>query len=263
MSRRHITFGCEGETLVGTLDDAEGETGLLIVTGGNETRAGAYSGQAQMAEYFSALGFPVFRFDRRGVGDSTGKNGGYQSSLPDITAAIAAFRAEAPHVKRIVAHGNCDAAAVLMHVTNVDARLLSNPWLYEEQGEAEDSTPSAGAVRSRYLQKLTNPRELLRLFTGKVHFRKLLGGLKKAASSGPKNANPKAANLAQLIKENQPPVTILLAGRDRTAEYFLENWDKNDPRLHHCPSADHSFSGNDEREWFFSELRSILDEQTG
>ena len=33
MSRRHITFPCEGSTLAATLDGAPGRTGLLIVTG--------------------------------------------------------------------------------------------------------------------------------------------------------------------------------------------------------------------------------------
>jgi len=46
MSRRHLTFTCKGEPLAGTLDDAPGKVGLLIVTGGNEIRAGAFSGQA-------------------------------------------------------------------------------------------------------------------------------------------------------------------------------------------------------------------------
>ena len=73
MIRRHVSFACEGDTLVGTLDGpAEGaaaSTGLLLVTGGNETRAGAFSGQARLAVRLAAAGYPVWRFDRRGVGD--------------------------------------------------------------------------------------------------------------------------------------------------------------------------------------------------
>ncbi len=57
---------------MGTLDDAPGTTGLLIVSGGNEVRAGAFAGQARLAAEIAAAGHPVFRFDRRGVGDSTG-----------------------------------------------------------------------------------------------------------------------------------------------------------------------------------------------
>ena len=49
MSRLHLTFGCGDATLAGTLDTAPGTSGLLIVTGGNEVRSGAFSGQAQLA----------------------------------------------------------------------------------------------------------------------------------------------------------------------------------------------------------------------
>ncbi|OYZ24028.1 MAG: esterase, partial [Novosphingobium sp. 16-62-11] len=51
MTRRHVTFLCEGARLFGTLDigQASGATGLLIVSGGNELRAGAWCGQAQLA----------------------------------------------------------------------------------------------------------------------------------------------------------------------------------------------------------------------
>ena len=33
MTRRHLTFTCEGATLAGTLDAAGGAAGLLLVTG--------------------------------------------------------------------------------------------------------------------------------------------------------------------------------------------------------------------------------------
>ena len=43
MSRRHFTFACAGDTLFGTLDEAPGTTGLLLVSGGNEIRSGAFA----------------------------------------------------------------------------------------------------------------------------------------------------------------------------------------------------------------------------
>ena len=112
--RHQLSFGCEGATLAASLDEAPGATGLLIVSGGNEVRSGAHRGMAMLAQRIAGEGYPVFRFDRRGVGDSTGENGGYANSGPDVAAAIAAFRAAAPHVTRIVAFGNCDAASALL-----------------------------------------------------------------------------------------------------------------------------------------------------
>src|SRR3546814_13676314 len=106
--RTLIAFPGEGETLVGTLDAAPGKTGLLIVSGGNEIRVGAHRGMALLAERLAAAGLPVFRFDRRGIGDSTGANDGYTSSGPDIAAAVRAFRAQVPHLSTLIGFGNCE-----------------------------------------------------------------------------------------------------------------------------------------------------------
>ena len=65
MSRLHLTFACGSLTLAGSLDTAPGHTGLLIVSGGNEIRSGAFSGQAHLAASIARAGFPVFRLDRR------------------------------------------------------------------------------------------------------------------------------------------------------------------------------------------------------
>ena len=109
--RHQLNFDCEGAALAASLDDAPASTGLLIVSGGNEIRSGAHRGMAMLAQRVAAASHPVFRFDRRGIGDSEGTNGGFERSGPDIVAAIAAFRQAAPHVTRVVAFGNCDAAS--------------------------------------------------------------------------------------------------------------------------------------------------------
>ena len=81
MSRLHLTFNCEGSTLAATLDTAPLTTGLLLVSGGNEIRSGAFRGQARLAQTIAKRGFPVFRYDRRGVGDSEGENLGFEHSV--------------------------------------------------------------------------------------------------------------------------------------------------------------------------------------
>ena len=256
MSRRHFAFDCLGSTLAATLDDAPGVAGLLIVTGGNETRAGAFASQANLAALIAATGHPVLRFDRRGVGDSEGVNMGFRHSAEDIAAALAAFRAQCPRVRRVVAFGNCDAASALMLMggAGFQGLVLSNPWTYED--DQADAQPPPSAIRARYAAKLRNPRELLRLLTGKVSLAKLARGLfsatKRSAPSG--LAGAMATGLARFAG----PVRILIAERDRTGQAFLAGWNAHDPRLRRCAGADHAYSDDGSREWLVDEVLAAL-----
>ncbi len=254
--RRHFTFTCEGVQLVASLDEGTAGTGLLLVTGGNEVRAGAWSGQAQFAAAIAAEGYPVLRFDRRGCGDSEGANGGFRSSAADLAAALAAFRAECPHLTRIAAMGNCDAASALMLArgAGADALILSNPWTFEDD-DAGEAPPEA--MRQHYRQRLANPDALRRLLTGKVALRPLLKSLVSAA----KPASPPstlAQDMAAGLADFAGPVRLLIAERDRTGQAFLATLDKHDPGLARCPGATHSFVEDHAREWLVSETLGVL-----
>ena len=246
--RRHCLFTCEGSDCVGTLDAATGTTGLLIVSGGNETRAGAWNGQAQLAAAITAAGFPVFRFDRRGVGDSAGANAGFTGSAADIAAALATFRQEMPQLQRVIGFGNCDAATALVLAAgkDCDGLVLSNPWTIESTGESSDdddqgdkAPPPPEALRSHYARRLRDPAAWMRLLRGGIALRGLLASLRGTLRK------PAPSSLADQLRTGlaaySGPVRILLAGRDRTAQVFLARWDKRDPRLRHCPEASHSY----------------------
>jgi len=259
MTRTHLTFACAGATLVGTLDAAPGTTGLLIVSGGNEIRSGAWNGQALLAARLSARGFPVFRFDRRGIGDSEGENAGFRGSADDIRAALAAFRAAAPHLGRVVGWGNCDAASALMLGGGLgcDALVLSNPWTFEdsETGRGEELLPPQ-ALRAHYARRLRDPAALLRLLGGKVSPGALLRSLRGMAR--PAEATTLTGAMAAGLSGFPGPVRILLAGRDRTAQAFLGQWNKADPRLNTCPWASHSFVEPEAQEWLENKILDIL-----
>jgi exosortase A-associated hydrolase 1 len=250
MSRLHLTFACLDNLLAGTLDMAPGRSGLLLVSGGNEVRSGAFSGQAALAARIAAKGFPVFRFDRRGVGDSGGENRGFRKSQRDIEAALAAFRAIAPQVERVVGFGNCDAASALMLAggADCDALVLSNPWTIEDGA----ATPPPAAVRARYAEKLKDPKEVLRLVTGGVNLGKLAKGLVQA--SRPKSAPTTLAHeMAAGLAAFPGTVRIVLASADRTAQAFAENWDAADQRVVRCERASHA--------WVEPHARAFLDSQ--
>lgn len=255
--RRLIEFPCAGDTLTGTLDEAPGTTGLLIVSGGNEIRAGAHRGMALLAARVAGeLGAPVFRFDRRGVGDSTGENRGFESSIQDLAAAAATFTAETPQVQRVVAFGNCDAATALAlfhSVAGIDALLLANPWVIE----AADDLPPAAAIRARYAERLRDPRQWVRLASGGVNIGKLVKGLLKASSVESQDSESLAARMAASLAASAIPVTILLAKGDNTAIAFRDAWKGTAPILE-CDTASHSFASAEDKGWLFERVREAL-----
>jgi exosortase A-associated hydrolase 1 len=255
MSRRHLSFACEGSTLVGTLEKGSAASGLLLVSGGNELRSGAWAGQAQLAAAIAGQGFPVFRFDRRGTGDSDGPNGGFRTSAPDIAAALAVFRSQCPAMTRVVGLGNCDAASALMLAKGegFDGLLLSNPWTIEQ----DDAPPPPDAVRDHYRRRLTDPAALKRLLSGKVSLRKLAASLRDALRPAPPPTTL-AQDMAAGISAFAGPIAFLLADRDRTAQAFLAAWDKADQRIRRCPDATHSYVEPHARDWLGEQVLEVL-----
>lgn len=243
--RHLIAFECEDATLVGSLDEARGSTGVLIVSGGNEVRAGAHRGMAMLAQALAAAGIPVFRFDRRGVGDSDGDNAGWEGSASDIAAAVAAFRAGQPQVQRIVGFGNCDGATALAlfgRDAGVDALVLANPWIGDDS-----PLPPPSAIRARYARRLLDAGAWRRLLTSPNGWGKLAAGLRRAAL--PPAAPPTLAGCVAKALACQD-ATIVLARGDRTAQLFSGNWrgqvipdTRAASRLIEVDSDSHSFVG--------------------
>ena len=261
MTRFSHTFGCGSLTLAGTLDTAPSDTGLLIVSGGNEIRSGAFGGQADMAARIARAGFPVFRFDRRGVGDSEGENRGFRHSAKDISAAVEAFRVMAPQLSRVVAFGNCDAASALMLASGAgcDGLVLSNPWTIEQDTASgtPDTSPPPEAIRARYLEKLKNPREVIRLASGGVNLGKLARGVRHALRP-PSPPSSLAMEMVAGLAGFAGPVRILLASADRTAQLFEAAWDKADPRMFRCEGAGHAYVEPQHRDWLEAQILASL-----
>lgn len=256
MIRRHFTFDCGGAQLLSTLDEGNRQTGLLLVSGGNEVRSGAWNGQARIAARIASEGHPVMRFDRRGVGDSEGTNREFRSSGDDIAAALAAFRAQCPNLTRVVGFGNCDAASALMLTRGAgfDALILSNPWTIEDGSEA---TPPE-VVRDHYRRRLADPAAIGRLLAGKVSLSKLARSLFVALRRTPEQRGGLAAEMGEGLAGFGGPVRFLVAGRDRTGLAFLTKWDKADARIRICPEATHSYVEPEAREWLVGEVLEML-----
>jgi exosortase A-associated hydrolase 1 len=267
--RKMIDFDCAGDTLAGTLDEGKGTTGLLIVSGGNEIRSGAYAGQAMMAGLFATMDVPVFRYDRRGTGDSEGMSSGFEGSAEDIAAAVTAFRNSAPHVTRIIAFGNCDAASALALYhggLGLDGLILANPWVIEAAATDDAPTaPSAAAIRSRYWARIKNPRSIIDLFTGKIDLRKLSRGL--ASASRKDEVTGLATRIAAALTQTPLRVNLLIARRDTTAMAFMGAWhdgvfasvrERSNVRIEICDTASHSFADAVAKAWLVDQIVGVL-----
>ncbi len=240
--RRLIAFPCEGEPLVATLDEAPGTTALLIVSGGNEVRVGAHRGMALLAARLAASGTPVLRFDRRGVGDSGGTNGGYASGGPDLAAAAALLRAEQPQVRRVVGFGNCDAASALAmfgRAAGIDAVVLANPWVVDP-----GDLPPAAAIRRRYAERVLDPATWGRLLRGRIDMTKLVKGLRRIATPEPQDL---ADRIVAAIAGWGADARIILADGDATAIAFDRAAAARRLRtpIERIATASHSFAGAD------------------
>ena len=217
--RRLLTLDCQGCALGATLDSATGRTGLLIVTGGTQTRIGSHRLFERLARAIADAGYPCFRFDRRGVGDSEGVDPGWRGSAGDIAVAIAGFRREAD-LDRVVGFGLCDGASALaVHASalGLDGLILVNPWFVE----AEAGEPPAAAVKDHYRKQLTSLAGWKKILTGSISYKKVLKGLRKIASPPPANL---AEEIARALAGSFRPVELILARGDATAIAAQAEW---------------------------------------
>jgi exosortase A-associated hydrolase 1 len=214
--RRLLTFTCEGAALGASLDGA-GTTGILLVTGGSQTRIGSHRMYESIAKSLSERGYACFRYDRRGVADSTGNDPGYRNSGPDIAAAAAAFRKESPDVTRVIGLGLCDGASALALFGSVlDGLILVNPWLVETQS----GEPPAAAIKRHYRQRLMSLEGWRKILTGSLSIPKLIGGLSKIAKAAPSSL---AADVAAALCDG-PHAVLILARADATAIAAGAEW---------------------------------------
>ena len=200
--RRLIAFPCAGAALAGSLDESAGATGVLLVIGGSQTRIGSHRMYERLAKSLAEKGYPCFRFDRRGVGDSEGEDPGFKGSEADLLAAAAAFRNECPALTRLIGFGLCDGATALVlfgDAAGLDGLILANPWLVEtEAGE-----PPPAAIRQHYRKRLLS----------KAGWKKSNGGsrLQEALERNPQHLlAPKEQSLAQdvlkaMLRHRLPP----------------------------------------------------------
>lgn len=255
LMRSALTFPCRDETLVGTLDAADGTSGLLIVTGGRQTRTGPHRMMAMLASALASKGLPIFRFDRRGVGDSSGAAPGFRHSAPDIAAASAAFRRSCPHIRQLWGLGLCDgASAIVLHhaSASLDGLILLNPWVIE----AEAGSPPPAAIRAHYRKRLTTLAGWQKLLTRGFN---LLAAIKGMLRLFEKSDQTLADDVMTSLAAFHGPVRILLAKRDATAQAFLSAYRPMPSHsIETLDSASHTFAAPADQAWLKARILDAL-----
>lgn len=276
---RHLVSWMIGDDQIfGTWDSPTQTTSqtnkaLLITSGGNEIRSGTHGGQSQIAQFMAANGYHVLRYDRRGIGDSSGLNNGFEDSRDDLLCAVQFIRQHLGMDTAITAFGNCDAAtAILLNhkIMGINEMILANPWTIDKLAYIDlnmgsmpnpPTQPSAAAIRARYWARIKNPRSIIDLFTGKINMKKLISGLHKASKQ--EDLGALAISIAQILSTVPIPTKILIANKDTTAMAFMaayksSNYDRarsNDNiQINSLNSASHSFSDEVSRAWLFENL---------
>jgi exosortase A-associated hydrolase 1 len=237
--RRIVALTCAGDSLLATLDGpADAAIGWLFVVGGSQTRVGPHRLYERLAARLAEAGQAVIRFDRRGVGDSSGTDAGYLESGADIEAAFDALRDHFPELSKTFGFGLCDgASAIAMIAPKLSGAVLANPWVVEPV----DDLPPAAAIRGHYARRLLDPRAWARLIGGGVDLRKLLRGILR---SGGREDD----SLARRFASGMPPGSrIVLAEGDGTAQAFSAAWrglkgKTPSATIVTVPTASHSFA---------------------
>lgn len=233
------TFACAGERLVGILalpapSVRPNDSGVVIVVGGPQYRAGSHRQFTLLARHLAACGFPVLRFDTRGMGDSSGELRDFESLSDDVAAAVDALTAHCPQVRQVALWGLCDgASAALLYVAErADPRVrglcLLNPWVRSPAGLAR------AHVKHYYAQRLFERAFWRKLFTGQVGFgalRGLVSALRAATAktrvSTSVAALPFQQRMALAWRGFSGKVLLILSGNDLVAREFIDHAEKD------------------------------------
>lgn len=260
-AERPLRFACGDDWLFGVLHTPATpatDTGLLVVVGGPQYRAGSHRQFTQLARHAARRGVPVLRFDVRGMGDSTGSLRPFDMLDDDIGAAIDALLAHGPGLRRVVLWGLCDgASASLLYAgrrrdPRVGGLALLNPWVRTPQGLARTH------ARHYYGRRLLQRSFWQKLVGGGIGLRavgdwwRTQRMARRAAPATAAQAMPSFTDRMASAWQSFPgPLLLVLSGEDFVAKEFLEICQTSawldclaHPRLTRVdlPTANHTFS---------------------
>lgn len=228
MIEHAVTIACQGDQMLGILHaptSAQGDLGVVVVVGGPQYRAGSHRQFVHLARALAEGGYPVLRFDCRGMGDSSGAARSFEQLDDDIRAAIAELQARAPSVRRVVLWGLCDgASAALLYVDAsrdpvVQGLALANPWVRSE------ATLARTHLRHYYWRRLLQGEFWRQRLAGKgwgAAWRGFIGAWRARGSRGPATGTHFSSRMARGWMSFEGGILLLLSSSDLTASEFVE-----------------------------------------
>lgn len=254
-----VRFPCENDTLFGILARPEqpSDIGIVVIVGGPQTRVGSHRQFVLLSRALAAAGYPVLRFDMRGMGDSTGAQNNFETVTPDIKGAIDTLQSYYSDVRRIVLWGLCDAAAAALlycddtHDPRIAGLCLLNPWV------RSDATLARTQVKHYYGQRLLQQEFWIKLLSGRLNVANAIADLllKLGQASTKADTGQHLSfqdRMARGLREFGGRVLLILSGDDYTAKEFLEyaainaRWrgllDRPELTRIDIAAADHTFS---------------------
>lgn len=263
-------FECDGEQLVGILHrpGSAFSRGVVVVVGGPQYRVGSHRQFLLLARYLAKSGIAVFRFDYRGMGDSSGEAISFLDCGADLRTAVDVFVKEVPELSEVVIWGLCDAATAAAIYAPDDARItglvLLNPWARSERSQA------ATYLRHYYIKRLFEIEFWRRLVQGQGSLGKsvksLVADIKRTLFSRSRNTDRDANGSrdsdfrVQMLKGLQRfagHTLFVISELDLTAREFTDMtkasvaWQKllrlKSCETRHMPGADHTFSKHEDR----------------
>lgn len=256
-----LVFSCGSEKLVAILNRGSRppqRVGVLIIVGGPQYRVGSHRQFVLMARDLASCGYPVMRFDYRGMGDSSGHPRNFENVTEDIRAAIDTFKIEVPEIQGVVLWGLCDAASAALMYASGDERvygqILVNPWVRTETGQAK------AYVTDYYGRRLLQSSFWRKLLSGQVNVLSAVWSfvktLRAARGAGENRGGSDSAHFIERMLIGftgfERSVLFLISGRDLTATEFValceddQRWrealQRPNIRIRRFDDADHTFS---------------------
>lgn len=251
-----IRFRCQECTLTGILHESAGPgaIGVVVVVGGPQYRVGSHRQFVLLARHLASAGYPVLRFDCRGMGDSTGEFPGFEAISADIRAAVDALVAQVPKLQGVVLWGLCDAASAALMYAHGDERIaglvLLNPWV------RSPATLARAQLRNYYLARLASRDFWRKLLSGALAPRRALAELADTLRSSRRRPQAQeqqdfVTRMREGLRAFGKPVLVILSGDDMTAAEFTqvaatEPWAallaRTQVERHTIPQANHTFA---------------------